>query len=139
MRTKNHACSETGFTLVEILVAVAIISLVAIAILGALETASKILMSANADETAPDLAEAQFEDLQKQPYQPFDPAANPPDYPPLPSSDEGYTPFLTASRVPQGGITAADTGVQKVIIIIRQTSDPGSKELFRLEGYKTDY
>lgn len=121
---------ENGFTLVEVLMAIAIVAITGAALIGMMFTSSKILNVANADETARDYAQAQMEDIQNQPY---DAANITPVYTVLPSSlPEGYTVELTTARVPAG--TSPDSGLQKIIVAIEQ----GSETLFTLEGYKVN-
>jgi prepilin-type N-terminal cleavage/methylation domain-containing protein len=126
MRKLINKKSEKGFTLVEVLVAVAILSMLGIGLLGALTGASKTLLKADTRESARDLAQAQMEYVQNLGYD-----VNPANY--LTSSDiddqyPGYTSIIEAP-------TIVKDGLQKVTIVVSQ----GTEEKFRLEGYKVDY
>ncbi|MGA8848400.1 MAG: type II secretion system protein [Dehalococcoidia bacterium] len=57
-----------GFTLVEVLVAIALIGIVSVAILGALSTSSKVLSIADERTTAESLARRQMEYIKNQGY-----------------------------------------------------------------------
>lgn len=60
--------SSRGFTLLEILIAIALIGIVAVAILGALSTSSKVLSIADERTTAESLARRQIEYVKSQSY-----------------------------------------------------------------------
>lgn len=62
---------QKGFTLVEILVAVALLAIIGTAFLGALTLASRVLLQADTRETARDIAEAQIEYIQNQNFIPI--------------------------------------------------------------------
>jgi prepilin-type N-terminal cleavage/methylation domain-containing protein len=65
---KTVGGSSRGFTLLEILIAIALIGIVAVAILGALSTSSKVVSSADERTTAESLARRQIEYIKSQSY-----------------------------------------------------------------------
>ena len=69
-REFHHALrgNSTGFTLIEVLIAVAILGLVAVAFLSALTTASMALILADERTTAESLARTQLEYVKSQPF-----------------------------------------------------------------------
>jgi prepilin-type N-terminal cleavage/methylation domain-containing protein len=128
---KNLKRRESGFTLIEVLVAVAILAIVGVGLLGGLILSSKTLLMANSRETARDVAEAQMENIQSQTYQTASP-----DYTEITAS--GYTITTSAVFINQDGTpptpTTYDTGLQKITVTV-----VGPKGDFTLEGYKVDY
>lgn len=60
--------SEKGFSLIEMLIAVAIIGIIVVGIFSSLGIASKLLINTDTAEAARDLAEAQMEYIQNQPF-----------------------------------------------------------------------
>jgi len=62
--------NEKGISLIEVLIALAIMALVAVAFLSGLTTASKALIIADERTTAESLARTQMEAVKAQPYQP---------------------------------------------------------------------
>lgn len=134
--------SEKGFTLVEVIVGVAILSIVGIGLLSALGGASKVLLKADTRETARDLAQAQIEYVQNQDYKTDDPNGNLVFYNKIPDlgtnpSYSGYDVEIHAERVEveSGYGIADDTGIQKITIIVKKDSI----EKFRLEGHKANW
>jgi prepilin-type N-terminal cleavage/methylation domain-containing protein len=130
--------SEKGFTLIEVLVATALMSIVGIGLLAALGGASKVLLRADIRETARDLAQAQMEYVQSLDYEeddPEDPEDNPLFYDPLPDLDDKYPGFdvaVSASRIDRDGNPDNDDGLKKINIEISHNN----KLVFTLEGMK---
>jgi len=62
--------TSRGFTLIEVLVALALVGIIAIAFLGGLSTASRALLIADVRTTAESLARTQMEDVKNQDYNP---------------------------------------------------------------------
>jgi prepilin-type N-terminal cleavage/methylation domain-containing protein len=115
--------SQKGFSLIETMIAMVILSIVGLAILGAITTAHKSTILVNEKTTAASLARAQMEYIQKQAY---DSSA---DYPILiiPSEYSGYSydPSMAEN---------VDTGLQKITVTVER----GAKTLYTLEDYKVD-
>lgn len=110
-----------GFTLVEVLVALALLAIVGVGLIAALGGASKVLSSADSRETARDLAQAQMESIQNQPYQ-----STSPDYAEI-AAPAGYVISTSASPL--------EGGLQQITVIVRQ----GSEERFTLIGRKVNW
>ncbi len=112
--------SEKGFSLIEVMIAIALLGIIGVAILGALATASNAMFVADERATAESLARSQIEYIKNQPY-----AGS---YTPEPISDE-YEGYL---------VTIADElieiGLQKITITIEHHGE----EVITLEGYKLD-
>jgi len=142
--------NEKGFTLLEVLIAVALVSLIAVAFLSGLATASKALVIADEHATAESLARSQMEHIKNQSYSTSNvdwnytvthsgrSSADPPDWwddsgspgnPPLLSSNyAGYSVEAIADE------DDANAGIQKITVIINHYT----KEVSTLEGYKVD-
>ncbi len=65
---KIHFKNQKGFSLVEVIIAVAIMSIIGVALFMSLGGASKILMKTDTAETARDLAVTQMERIKNAPY-----------------------------------------------------------------------
>jgi len=142
---------EKGFSLMEVALAMALLGVVAIAFLGGLATGSRAIMIADERATAESLARAQMEYVRSQEYSIAEwnytitssqlSSTDPPtadwwtnDPPPLLSSDyDGYT--VIVSTVPLNG--ALDDGIQVITVTIQHTVSAEVKEIFSLEGYRT--
>jgi len=133
---------EKGFSLIEVMIAVALLGVVAVAFLSALGTGSKAIFIADERATAESLARTEMEYVRNQDYSgapwAYDlPSGTPPADPPtwwasanhtLPAGYDGYTVDVTA--VP---LHATDDGIQKIIVVITHHD----KEIFTLEGYRS--
>ncbi len=137
--------SEQGFSLIEVIVGVAILAALGVALLSSLTLATRVAMSTNTMETARDLAQAQMEYVQSQAYN----DDNPEDYegedyegpafydtlPDLENDYPGYYVKISASRIDKGNGIETDTGFQEITIIVYQ----GTEEQFTLVGRKADW
>ena len=124
-----------GFTLVEVLVAVALLALVGVAILASLGGASKVLLKTDLRETARNLAEAQMEYIQNAPYKTTDPTGIPVFYDKLPNlstSYPGYDVEVHAARIDKGSGITNDTGIQEITIVVEHSTNT----VFTLVGMK---
>ena len=107
--------NQKGQTLIEVLIAIAILGVVAVAFLTALTTASGALIIADEHTTAESLARSQQEYVKSQDY---DAINNPPQY----SIDsniipDGYSVELDAIRLdPEGDGTGNDDGIQEITV-----------------------
>ncbi len=120
--------NEKGFTLIEVLVALAIASLVVVAFLMAMSTAHKATFISNERTTAESLARSQMEYVKGVGY--VDAA---PSYPaasiPQEHIDAGYSATITALPLQN-----PDDGIQKITVVVaHQGSD-----VLTLEDYKVD-
>ena len=148
--------SSNGFTLIEVLVALALFGIIAITFLGGLTTASRAVFTGDVRTTAESLARTQMEYVKSQPYddQLVDGEAS---YVKIPSDDipHGYTiwsenwngtpvndgpddpiiavPWDTDTNEPVP-IADGDTGLQRIKLIIMHEG----QRIFSLEGYKVD-
>ena len=110
--------NEKGFTLIEVMIGMALIGVIVVALLTALQTASLALFTADKRATAESLARSQIEFIKESPY---DDANDPPQYTgiyvtPLPS---GYSITTTAERLdPKGDGTGNDDGIQKITVAV---------------------
>jgi prepilin-type N-terminal cleavage/methylation domain-containing protein len=114
--------SNKGFTLIEVIVAVALLAIIGVGLLAALTGATKVLLKADTSETVRDLAQAQMEYIQNQDFSTSYAISN--------SIDSKYPGFTTQIKTPED----IRTGLQKITIDIKQ----GSDTLFTLMGYKVD-
>ena len=131
---------QRGFTLIEVIIAMALLGIIAIAFLGALATASKAIIIADERATAESLARSQMEDVKNQPY---DDINDPPVYQPLSYIPPGYSIDITAVRLdPEGDGTVIDgefddDGIQKITVTVIHNAN-NDKEVLTLEDYKVD-
>jgi prepilin-type N-terminal cleavage/methylation domain-containing protein len=114
---------ESGQTLVEILVAVAILGITAVTFFSGFTTSSDIVFSVDERETGKNIAESQLEYVKSQTYA----ASYVPDI--IPDEYAGYSANITVSS-----IASRDGNIQKVTVIIKHQD----KEVSRLEGYKVN-
>ncbi len=125
--------NEKGFTLIEVMIAIALLGIIAVAFLGGLATASKALVIADERTTAESLARSQMEYVKNQDY---DATNNPPQYSQLSSIPGGYTIAITAERLdPEGDDTGNDDGIQKITVTVGHLS---KSDVIILDGYKVD-
>ncbi len=145
--------NERGFSLIEVLVALALLGIVAAAFLMALSTASRALFVADERATAESLARSQMEYVKMQRYEtaPFDDVATYDRITEIPAGYSIWSVDRTGGRVeaitatdsiigvpwdPHGqeGGTAvyADAGLQRIKLIIKHHG----REVITLEGFK---
>ena len=132
--------SQKGFTLVEVLVAVALLAVTGVGLLSALGGASKVLLKADIRETARDLAQAQMEYVQSVVYNADDPEGNKEFYPKLEDLSAKYPGFdveIIATRIDKDypPDTSDDDGIQEITIVVKH----GSEIKFTLTGMKVKY
>lgn len=116
--------NERGFTLIEVLVSLAILGTTSVAFLSGFSTASLGGSIVDKRETAKNLAESQMEYVKDQPY-----ATS---YVPSPELSNEYAGYSVNISV--NSVTARDGNIQKIIVIVKQQD----KEVTRLEGYKVN-
>jgi len=124
---------EKGFSLIEVIIALALLGVVAIAFLSAMATGSKAIFIADERATAESLARAQLEFVRDQDYD-ADITHDPPEYDLIPDIPAGYEINLIPERLdPEGDGTDTDDGIQKITVVIKHHD----KEIFSLVGYRT--
>ncbi|MBN2074470.1 MAG: type II secretion system protein [Dehalococcoidales bacterium] len=113
--------NQSGFTLIESLVAVAIVGFIAVFFVNSLGTSTSLGASIDEDETAKNLAEYQMEYIKNQAYMvSYEPA-------PIPEAYSNYTANITTSMV-----NLRDGNIQKITVkIVHHGINVTS-----LEGYK---
>jgi prepilin-type N-terminal cleavage/methylation domain-containing protein len=152
--------SEKGFSLVEVIIAIALIGIIAVAFLGALATGSRAIFIADERATAESLARTQMEYVKNQDY------VYAADYDPgVPGSGEVIYEKIDESEIPEGytimsidrdgdaveniiGVPwdpdpqinqalSVDAGLQKITVLVYHlyAGDPNDY-LVMLEGYK---
>ncbi len=113
--------SNKGFSLVEVLVALALLATIGVGIITALGGATKVLLRADTHETARDIAEAQMESVQNQNFQ-----VTAPDYAEI-SVPTGWAINTSATQI--------EDGLQEIEVIVFQ----GSEEKYSLTGQKVNW
>ena len=116
--------SEKGFTLIETLVTMVILSITSVCFLSGLNTASLGMSLTDERETAKNLAESQMEYVKNQPY-----AAAYVMSPEISNEYAGYSANISVTA-----ITARDGNIQKITVIVKHQD----KEVTRLAGYKVN-
>ena len=126
--TKRLKGNETGVTLIETVIALAILGLIAVAFLSGLATTAQATVIADEQATAESLARSQMEYVKTVDYvyeaTQYSPA-------PIPSGDDysGYSATIDAEP-----LHVPDDGVQKITVTIEHND----KQVITLEGYKVD-
>ena len=123
---------EKGFSLLEVMLAIALMGIIAVAFLGALATGSKAIFIADERATAESIARSQMEDIKKQVYDDTLPI----EYSLLLGIPANYSITVTAQRldrdVPPN--PTDDDGIQQIIVTVSHNT----KQVLTLEDYKVD-
>ena len=126
--------SQRGVGLIEVLVALAILGIIAVAFLTGLATTAKAVLVADIRTGAESLARSQMEDIKNQPYDDILPI----EYTKIPIHPDlsGFSiDDIEAVRLdPEGDGFDDDDGMQKITLIIKYNN----KQVITLEGYKVD-
>lgn len=119
---------ESGQTLLEMLVALAILGIIAVAFLSGVATSSKGVYIADEQATAESLARSQMEWAKNASY-----SYNGTGYSiaPIPATRD-YTNY--SANITAEPLNDPDDGIQKITVTIIHSD----KEVFKLEGYKVD-
>jgi prepilin-type N-terminal cleavage/methylation domain-containing protein len=121
-------------TLIEVLIALAILGVVAVTYLSALEMFYARTVISQERTTAEDLAKSQLEYVNVQDY---DDAHNPPQYEKLTGVPVDYFIDLNPVRLdPKQDGTGNDDGMQKIAVSIYKGSDASGRLLLTVQGYK---
>jgi prepilin-type N-terminal cleavage/methylation domain-containing protein len=119
---------QQGFSLLEVIISIALLGIVGVGLFSGLGIASKSLITTDERETAKNIAEMQMEYLKYQPYSnTYTPRDITSDYPGYSVVTDG-SGFLTAQTIPNrtGG------NLQKLTITVQH----GAKTILTLVGYK---
>ncbi len=114
--------SEKGFSLIEVIVSLAILGIIGASLLGALGTASKVLFIADVRETAKNLAESQMEYVKGQSYDTSEYASAP-----IPAEYGNYTATIGVES-----LYSQASNIQKIAVTIRHQGNVVTK----LEDYR---
>ena len=110
---------ESGFSVIEAIVAVALVSTIGLTIFTGLSFASRFSLNTDVRETAKNLAETQMEYIKGQPYlETYTPA-------PIPAEYVNYSATISAAPL-------QDLNIQKITVTIRLQGTA----VLDLEGYK---
>ena len=126
--------TEAGFSLIEVLLAMALVGILGAAIPSALVGANRATITANQHTTAESLARSQMDSIQNQPY---DSVNTTPVYaviPDIPASYSIITPM--AQRLdPRNDGTANDDGLQYITVAVKKDDTI----IFTLVDYKVNF
>ncbi len=116
---------ESGVTLLETVVALAVLGTIAVIFLGGLVTTSKAVFTTDERATAESLAQSQMEWAQSASYNAT--GYYPPG--PIPSGTDyiNYSANITAQPLPGGNV-----GIQKITVTVNRSGE----QVFILESYK---
>lgn len=122
------AYRESGMTLIETIVALAILGAISVTLLSGLATTSKAMFTTDEQTTAESMAQSQMEWLKNTDYV-YDATQYSPA--PMPNGKDyiNYSVVITAEPLHN-----PDDGIQKITVTIKH-SDKG---LIQLKGYKVD-
>jgi len=137
--------SEKGFSLIEVMIAIALLGIIGTAFLGALSTASKALFVSDERATAESLARSQIEYVKSQDYDAdwnytvTDSGRSSSDEPSwwLDVSPGGNPPLLSSDYARYSAEVSADEdddnpGIQKITVTVKHDGTT----IITLEGYK---
>jgi prepilin-type N-terminal cleavage/methylation domain-containing protein len=118
---------EKGFTLLEVLIAVALTAIIVAGIYMAMSTSTKVLVDTTTQETAKDMAASAMEWIKSQPYNAVSytlPAAM--------RTNGGLTVFPTTGVIP---VNEFRFNEEQIDIIVKS----GTKTVFTLTDYRVNY
>jgi len=123
-----------GFSMLEVVIAIALLGIIAVSVLSALQTAALALISADRRATAESLARTQMEYVRYSPYE-GDPEEGPPQYsldPQITPLPPDYSVDTTAIRLDKDENPNDDDGIQAITVIVSH----GDRVVVTLEDYK---
>jgi len=130
--------SSRGFSMLEVVIAIALLGIIAVSVLTALQTAALALISADRRATAENLARTQMEYVRYSPYE-GDPEEGPPQYDLDPQIESrllldypGFSVVTTATRLDKDENPNDDDGIQEITVTVSHED----RELVTLEGFK---
>ena len=121
-------CRESGVTLLETVMALAILSVIAVAFLSGLATTSRAVFIADERSTAESLARSQMEWAKDTDYV-YDATEYSPA--PIPSGKDYINYSATIAAEP---LRNPDDGIQKITVTVKHSG----RGVIKLEGYKVD-
>ena len=128
MRRLHLIRDEKGFSLIETVIAIALLGIIGIAFLSGLVTSSKTLFLTDERETAKNLAESQMEYVKNQGYLASYPAA------PISGEYSGYSVTIYTDN-----INLRDGNIQKIRVVVSHEGSPIIMAAnSTLEGYKVN-
>lgn len=127
---------EKGFNLMEVALAMVMMSGIAVLYLGYLATGSRAIFIADERATAESLARTQMEYVRQQAYD-----ANldhdPPQYDIITNIPDGFEISVNAERLnPKDDGTDNDDGIQSITVVVSHIVEGEAKEIYSLEGYR---
>ncbi len=138
--------NERGFTLIEVMIAIALMGIIGIALLSGLATASRGLFTADERATAESLARSQIEYIKKQDYDEYwnytvsTSQRSSSDQPSWWDADN--PPFLSPEYVDYSATinaTAIEAGLQRIrVTVYHNLEEVTTTGDYTLEGYKAD-
>jgi len=125
---------EKGFSLLEVMLAIALLGIVAVAFLGAMATGSRAIFIADERATAESLARSQMEYVKNLPYEngvtEYDIDPN--------LALDGYTVSVAVEPLPDPNGVILD-GIQKITVMIYHPEEEiEENNVITLEDYKVD-
>lgn len=121
LRLKQIKRDELGFSLIETVIALALIAILSAGFLTSMSTASKSLIHTDLQETAKNIAESQLETIKKGSFALTYNAA------PLAAAYSGYSVSIAVASVPSAPVT-----LQKITITVSYQG----QQVTQIEGYK---
>ena len=127
---------QKGFSLIEVLVALALLGVLAAGFLVALANSSSHSLTANIRATAESLARTQMESIKNEPYQ-TGASTNPALYTKIALPSSSWDISWTVSRLdPENLGNGSDEGLQKIDVTVKFLRGGAWSNVFTLEGYK---
>jgi len=128
---RDLSAGESGVTLIEILISLAIMGMILFTFVDSLGTAARASFIIDERSTANSLAKRQMEYIKDQEY---DGVNNPPQYDVLTSLPSSYSINVSSTRIDSEGDGPDDDGIQKIVVTVSHAD----KIVITLEDYKVD-
>jgi len=126
-----------GFSMLEVVIAIALLGIIAVSVLAALQTAALALVSADRRATAESIARTQMEYVRYLPYE-GDPEEDPPQYALDPQIDSikppDFSVVTTAIRLNKDENPNDDDGIQQITVTVSHQD----RVLVTLEDFKRE-